>query len=468
MAQNFRGADRDQSFLLPPSIADWLAEDHLAWFVIDAVDQLDMGPFLSAYRADGRGGAAYHPKLMLALLIYAYACGQLSSRKIEQACQTDIAFRVITGNQVPDHTAIARFRQAHSERFAHVFTEVLALCKAAGMTEVGMVAVGGTKLGAPAALSANRTSEQIDPVVAELIAQADRVDRAEDAEHGKDKRGDEPPATLRGRADRRRRFEQAKRVLDEQKAREDAEHDQRLADRAAAEEQAGVKLRGRKPVHPRQRKNVTPSRVNTTDPGSRMMPQRKGGFVQGWNAQAVVNEEQVILAAEITTDTGDAGQLHPMIAATRAELDAAGIGDKVGVLLADAGYASEANLGTLTDDDPDCYIATRNTYRNPAPRLGKRGPVPKNATLVQRMDRKVSTKAGKRVYRRRQAMIEPVFGQIKHGQGITGIPRRGTQAAAAEWKLIAASHNMLKLFRRALHNAREAANVSTATTPAFG
>jgi transposase len=367
VTQNFRGADRDQSFLLPPSIADWLAEDHLAWFVIDAVDQIDMAPFLSAYRADGRGGAAYHPKVMLALLVYAYACGQLSSRKIEKTCQTDVAFRVITGNQVPDHTAIARFRQTHSERFGHVFTEVLALCAAAGMTGVGMIAVDGTKLSAPAALSANRTSEQIDPVAKRLIAEAERIDAAEDAEHGKDKRGDEPPAALRGRADRRQRFEEAKRILDEHKACQDAEHEQRLADRAVAEKEAGVKLRGRKPVHPRQRKDVKPVRVNTTDPESRMMPQRKGGFVQGWNAQAVVNEDQVILAAEITTDTGDAGQLHPMIGATRTQLEAAGIGDDIGVLLADAGYASEANLEKLTDADPDCYIATRNTYRTPEP-----------------------------------------------------------------------------------------------------
>lgn len=445
---------------MPPSIADWLAEDHLAWFVIDAVDQIDMTPFASAYRSDGRGGAAYHPRMMLALLVYAYACGVLSSRKIEQACQTDIAFRVITGNQVPDHTAIARFRQTHSERFGHVFTQVLALCAAAGMTGVGMVAVDGTKLAAPAALSANRTREQIDPVVAELIARAEQTDQAEDAEHGAGSRGDEPPAALRGRADRRRRFTEAKKILDEQRAREDSEHQQRLAERAAAEEAAGVKLRGRKPVHPRQKKNAKPARVNTTDPESRMMPQRRGGYVQGWNAQAVVNEDQVILAAEITTDTGDAHQLHPMIAAARAQLDAAGIDDHVGVLLADAGYANEDNLAALTDTDPDCYIATRNTYRNPEPRLGRRGPVPKNATLLQRMDRKVSTKAGKRIYSRRQAMIEPVFGQIKHGQGITGIPRRGRQAAAAEWKLIAASHNILKLFRRTLRNTQEAAQVS--------
>lgn len=463
MTQNFRGLDRDQSFLLPPSIADWLAEDHLAWFIIDAVDQIDMTPFLSAYRADGRGGAAYHPTVMLALLVYAYACGELSSRKIEKACQTDVAFRVITGNQVPDHTAIARFRQVHSERFGHVFTEILALCAAAGMTGVGMVAVDGTKLSAPAALSANRTGDQIDPVVAALIAQAEQVDAVEDAEHGKDKRGDEPPAALRGRADRRRRFEEAKKILDEHKAREDAEHEQRLAERAAAEEAAGVKLRGRKPVHPRERKDAKPVRVNTTDPESRMMPQRKGGFVQGWNAQAVVNDEQVILAAEITTETGDAHQLHPMIDAVRTQLDAAGIEDTIGVLLADAGYANEANLAALTDEDPDCYIATRNTYRTPEPRLGKRGPIPKDATLVQRMDRKVSTKGGKRVYSRRQAMIEPVFGQIKNCQGITGVARRGKHAAAAEWKLIAASHNILKLFRRTVRNAQEAARVSTAT-----
>lgn len=409
MSFNFLSPDRERAFLLPPSIADWLPEDHLAWFIIDAVEQIDLNPFLSVHRRDGRGGAAYHPAMMLAVMLYAYACGELSSRKIEKACHTDVAFRVITGNQFPDHTAIARFRQKHADKFAHVFTEVLALCAEAGLAGVGVVAIDGTKLGSSAALSANRTSEQIDPIVAKIIADAEAIDAAQDAAH-----------------------------------------EQALQERERVAEETGVKARGRKPVHPREKKGAKPARVNTTDPESKIMPVRKGGFVQGWNGQAAANENQIIIAAEIVTDTNDTALLHPMIGAINNELTSAGITEKVGVLLADAGYATEAALANLTENHPDCFIATRNTYRTPEPRLGTRGPVPKNATLVQRMDRKVSTKHGKSVYRDRQWIIEPVFGQIKHVRSITTLARRGKEAAQAEWKLVTTTHNLLKLFRHTL------------------
>lgn len=437
-------------FLLPPSIADWLDEDHLAWFVIDAVDQMDLGPFLAAYRADGRGGAAYHPRTMLSLLVYAYAIGELSSRRIERACQTDIAFRVITGNQAPDHTVIARFRQTHSDRFAHVFTQVLMLCAQAGMASVGTIAIDGTKLTAAASLSANRGREQVESVVAGLLTQAGQIDRAEDAAHGEDRRGDEPPAVLRGRAARRARFLAAKKALDDRDAHEDAQFAELMAERARVEEQTGKKITGRKPVHPRdrKRKDAKPRRVNTTDPDSAIMPRRGGGFLQGWNAQAVVNDAQIFLAAEVTGDTGDTAQLRPMLDAVTTELTTAQIPAPTHDTraLADAGYASEDNFAALTDNDPDCYIATRNMTRNPEPRLGTRGPIPKNATLVQRMDRKVSTTTGRRIYGQRQAIIEPCFGHIKHARRITHIPRRGKAAATAEWKLITATHNLLKLF----------------------
>ncbi len=450
MGFNFLNADREQVFLVPPSIADWLPEDHLAWFIIDAVEQIDVTPFLASYRRDGRGGAAYHPAMMLSLLVYAYACGELSSRKIEQACHTDVAFRVITGNQFPDHTAIARFRQKHADSFAHVFTEVLALCAQAGLAGVGIVAVDGTKIGSPAALSANKTGEQIDKAVQQIIADAEAVDHAEDAKHGEGVRGDEPPTHLRGRKERRARFEEAKRVLDEQSAAQDTAHEQVVAERERVAEETGTKPRGRKPVHPREKKGVKPARVNTTDPESKIMPVRTGGFVQGWNGQAAANEHQIILAAEIVTDTNDTQLLRPMIDAITNELTRAGITDPVEVLLADAGYATESALATLTENDPDCFIATRNTYKNPEPRLGRRGPIPTDATLVQRMDRKVSTKHGKSVYRDRQWIIEPAFGHIKHTRGITTLARRGQQAARAEWKLVTATHNLLKLFRHSL------------------
>lgn len=203
-------------------------------------------------------------------------------------------------------------------------------------------------------------------------------------------------------------------------------------------------------MHPREKKGAKPARANTTDPESKMIPVRTGGFVQGWNGQAAANEHQVIVAAEIVTNTNDTALLHPMISAINNELEQTGITEQVGVLLADAGYATEAALAKLTNTDPNCFIATRNTYRTPEPRPGRRGPIPKNATLEQRMDRKVSTKQGKSVYRDRQWIIEPVFGQIKHTRKITTLARRGKEAAQTEWKPVTATHNLLKLFRHAL------------------
>ena len=448
MGRNFLVGDRDQLYLLPVSISEWLPEDHLAWFVLDAVDEMDLDGFYAGYREDGWGGAAHHPKMMVALLLYAYSIGLRSSRRIERACQVDVAFRVICANVFVDHTTIARFRQRHEQALKSLFSASLRLCAKAGMVTVGLVAVDGTKIAAPASLQANRTKEVIDAEVEEMFAEVAAADAADDAVFGS-ARGDEPPAALRGRADRRRRFARAKELLDEELAAERQTHDRHLAERAATEAERGKRLRGRKPKAPEDKAGYKPSKVNTSDPESKVMS-TVNGFVQGYNAQAVANQDQVIVAAAVTDEHNDVHQLHPMIDATRAALAAAGIDEPPATLLADAGYASEENFAALADDDPDCYVATRNMHNNPTPRSGRRGPLRADASLVDKMDRKVSRKAGRAIYRRRQAIIEPVFGQIKDARGIRRFMRRGKAAADSEWKLIAGTHNILKLYRRVL------------------
>jgi transposase len=454
VAYNFLADDRDQLYLLPVSVAEWLPEDHLAYFVLDAVEEMDLSAFYADYRQDGWGGAARHPKTMVTLLLYAYCLGVRSSRQIERACQVDVAFRVICANAGPDHTTIARFRQRHEQALKTIFTGSLRLCAKAGMTAVGLVAVDGTKMAANASMQANRGKDAIDAVVDKMFAEAAAVDAAEDAQFGGD-RGDEPPAGLRGRADRRRRFTQAKQLLDQELDEQRRAHEAHLAERAATEAERGKKLRGRKPKPPQDKAGHKERKVNTTDPESKVMSTSKG-FVQGYNAQAVANEEQVILAAEVTDEHNDSQQLHPMIDATNASLAEAGIPERPDKLVADAGYASEENFAGLDDGDPDCFVATRNMRNNPTPRTGRRGPLRKDATLVDRMDRKVSVKKGKAIYRRRQQIIEPVFGQIKDARGIRSFMRRGKAAADSEWKLICGTHNLLKLYRRALANASAA------------
>jgi transposase len=450
VAYNFRPVEEDQLFLMTPSLAEWLPEDHLAFFVRDAVDAIDLSKFCAGYRDDGWGGAAYEPKMMVALLLYAYCVGVRSSRQIERACAVDVAFRLLAANQRPDHSSIARFRQRHEQALKDLFVASLALCARAGMASVGLVALDGTKMAAAASKAANRTRKSIEAEVEAMFAEAAATDEAEDVRFGT-KRGDEPPARLRSRAERRRRFAQAKQVLDAEEAAERAEHEAQLARRAATEALRGRKLRGRKPKPPADKAGHKPAQVNTTDPDSRMMATAQG-FIQGYNAQAVANDRQVIVAAEVTDERNDLAQLHPMIAATNATLAAAGITARPEKLLADAGYASEANLTSLGADDPDAYIATRNMRANPTPRTGTRGPLRADATAIDKMDRKVSRKAGRALYKHRQQIIEPIFGQIKDARGIRRFTRRGRTAVDAEWKLIAATHNLLKLYRRALIN----------------
>ena len=323
MAYNFLAVERDQLYLMPPSVTDWLEEDHLAFFVLDAVDEMDLDLFYAKYRQDGCGAPAHDPKMMVALLVYAYCLGVRSSRQIERACHVDVAFRVVAANQTPDHTTIARFRQGHEAALKEVFSASLRLCARAGMAKVGLVALDGTKMAAPASMQKNRTSDAIDEEVDKMFADAKATDEAEDAQFG-DARGDELPAVLRGRAERKRRFKAAKELLDKELGDQRKAHEAHLAERQAEEERRGKKLRGRKPKAPEDKAGAKEKKVNTTDPESKVMSTAKG-FLQGYNAQAVANEDQVIVAASVTDEQNDMGQLHPIIEVTKTSLAEAGL-----------------------------------------------------------------------------------------------------------------------------------------------
>lgn len=439
---NFVGFDRDQLLLMPPSLAEWLPEDHLAWFMIDAVGQLDLSAFYGSYRDDGWGRAAHHPEMMVTLLLYAYSTGVVSSRRIEQACLTDVAFRVITANVRPDHTTIARFRRRHLAALKGLFVQSLRLCAEAGLVRVGLIAVDGTKIAGAASIDSGRSRQFIDDAVDKMMKDAESADLADDASDD----DDVPPGVLRGRKARLERFAAAKAVLDERDAAERAVQEAKISDREARNvdevARTGKRLRGRLPAP------FVPdpdARANVTDADTRVM-KTKRGFLQGFNAQAAATKDQIVVAAEVTNDQGDVHQLEPVIAAANEALEAAGVDDQIGVVVADAGYLSDANL--TTEHGPEVLIATKNRRKHqPEDRPAPRGRIPKSATPRERMDRKLATKRGQRLYRQRSAIIEPVFGQIKHNRGRRTFLLRGLDAVEMEWKLWCATHNLLKLFR---------------------
>ena len=443
MPYNFQDFERDQLYLLPPSITEWLPEDHLAYFISDVVDGMDLSAFYTDYREDGWGGSAHHPKMMVALLLYAYCVGVRSSRQIERACRYDIAFRVICAAQTPDHTTIARFRQRHEKALAGVFKVSLQLCHRAGMAKVGVVALDGTKIAGRASVRANQTQATIDAQVERMLREAEALDASEDARFGEGSGETETPAHLRGRKERQQRLAEVKREIDAELQAEQARHEADLAERAARARSTGKQVSGRKPLEPKQRRRRREPRRNTSDPESRLMVGLNGGILQGYNAQAAANQEQVIVAAVVTNEQTDARQLLPMIEATSKALGDAGIDEQPGVVLADAGYASEANFAGLPDG-LEAYVATRNLYR-------KEGFVPTRAgSLRAEMEHKVLSEPGREIYSKRQEMIEPVFGQLKEGLGFRRFSRLGKAAADAEWKFLAGVHNLLKLYRRGL------------------
>ena len=450
MAFNFVVCDRDQELLLPPSLREWLPEDHLAWFVIDAVEELDLGAFYAAYRGDGWGRAAFDPKMMVALLLYAYAVGERSSRQIERRCREDVAFRVTTANAVPDHATIARFRGRHERALAATFVQVLALCAKAGLVSVGVVALDGSLLAGNASPRATCSYGAICKEVDRILAEAAEADAAEDERFG-EARGDELPAELADPRSRRERLRRCKEQLEQEQAADEAAYQANLESRAAWEAEHGRRLTGRKPTPPDPAARAG-RKINTTDPDTWLMKRAGGKAVQGYNAQVVAGAGQVIVAAQVTQARNDGDQLAPMVAQTTETLREAGIEEPVGTVLADGGYWNSSAISEVRAQGIDVLIPTQDRKRTKprtlAPRQGKE---------AQRIEAVLSRPEGQALYRRRQQIVEPVFAHTKVIRRSDRFLRRGLAACQAEWKLIAATHNLLKLWRAGLAHAQTTA-----------
>ena len=462
MSKNFRTCDLDQPFLLPPSLQDWLPESHLARFIAELVPGLDLSKIYGFYgRRDGRGKAAYHPVMMVRVLVYGYCVGVMSSRRVERASYDDIAFRYLCADQHPDHDTIAAFRQQHLPVLAQLFTQILQLCNKAGLVKLGHVAIDGTKVQANAskhkAMSYDRMEEkekQLKAEVEKLLAQAAETDAAEDALYGKGNRGDELTGELARRESRLKKIAEAKAAL-EQEARERAEAakkvaEDKLEERRKKEEARGKKFGGRPPQipNPEQARPEAQAQRNFTDPESRIMPDgaHKGAFMQAYNAQiAVDSAAQIIVAAELTQESNDKQQLAPMLERVEQNL-----GAKPEAVSADAGYCSEAQLTDKRVEGIELDVAT-GKQKHGLPEPGAVVPPGELAvasdSAVERMKQKLRTEPGRAVYKMRKAIVEPVFGQIKAARGIRAFLLRGLVKVSAEWKLICAAHNVLKMFR---------------------
>jgi transposase len=419
--------------LMPPDVRDWVEPGHLAWFVVDAVGELDLTAFYARYRQDGWGRAAYDPAVMVALVLYAYCSGIRSARAIERRCVEDVAFRVVAANLAPDHATIARFRADHERALAGLFGQVLAMCQRAGLVRAGVVAVDSTTVAANASGLQNKTYEEL---AREILKEAAEIDAAEDELYG-DKRGDELPPEL---TDPKRRRTRIRELLDELDAEQRAEQQAReamLERRAEHERRTGRRPAGRPPrEQTKQAEKVR--RVNVTDPDSRPVKTPRG-FIQGYNAHAVVGDRQIVIAADVTSGSSDAGQLAPLMAAARAELAAAG-GEDPAVVVADAGYWAGAQISALEAGGIRVLVPP-DAHTRAAPNPRRRG------GLYAHMRQRLASDDGAALYKRRMTMIEPIFGQTNTNRRADRFQRRGLPAVRSEWRLITATHNLLKLWR---------------------
>jgi transposase len=458
MSKTFRPYELNQRLLLPPDLREWLPEDHLAFFVSDVVDALDLSAIFTSYeRGDGRGQPPYAPALMVKLLVSAYCTGKPSSRQIERATYEEVAYRVLAADQHPAHASIADFRKRHLAALANLFGQGRRLGQAAGLVKLGHVALEGTKVKANAskhkAMSYGRMAvaeQKLEEEVQALLAQAGAVDRTEDARYGQGQRGDELPAELARRESRLRKIREAKAAL-EQEAKAEAEAaaaaaHAKIAERQRHEAETGQKAKGRAPTvpDPAQARPEAKAQRNFTDPESRIMKDgATKAFEQAYNAQAAVdNQAQVIVAAAVTQEANDKQQLVPMLVA---------VADNTGQLpekvSADTGFFSEANVTDPQVKGGDLYVPPERPPRTaPVPLVPAEGAAPEGSVREQ-MRHKLQTPAGHAVYKMRKAIVEPVFGQIKEGRGFRRFSVRGLAQVAAEWTFICLTHNLLKLFR---------------------
>jgi len=489
MSYNFIRVDRDQQFLLPENMRDWLPEGDLAYFVIDIMAQMDLSAFYAPYRQDGWGAAAYDPAMMVTLLTYAYCVDERSSRKIERLCCRDVAFRVIAGNHIPDHATIARFRRAHEDAVQEIFTQVLELCEWAGLIDTSLAAVDGTKIKAVASLDANRShaslSKEYEELARRILAEAEAVDACEDRLYGPGVRGEELRDELRDPKARQARIRERLALMEAQ-AEVAAGEQRKKIDEREKRRQAGEKV-GRRPLPPEEVSDrfLKKARVNTTDPDSRIMKGARG-FVQGSGAQVAVTKDQIIVATRLTNEEADWHQLYPIVELAAENLAGVGVQEPLGCVVADAGYGCEDNLKeaerreeeSLKEGGAPCphfLIATKGARElalelaapaaqeaagsaapsiqeeHPADHLPAERETPENLTVVERMERKLKTAEGRETYAKRGMTVEPVFGQLKEARGFERFMRRGLRACQSEFLLMCATHNLLKLWR--LHSA---------------
>jgi transposase len=443
MSKQFRPWNPDQSYLFSPSPRDWLPENHLVYFLLDVVPQMNLQPILQPYLAEERGQPPYHPTLLVTLLLYGYATGTFSSRRLMARCETDAAFRVLVGDDVPDFRTISDFRKRHLTALEGLFVDVLKLCARAGLVKVGRIALDGSKVKANAsrhkAMSYDYLLEEekrLRQEISALLARAEAADQAEDQSYGSARRGDELSAELARRESRLKKIREAKASL-EAEAREQA----RAAE--ARRQQEGKPPSGN---DPEQAKPEPKAQYNFTDPQSQIMKVSNKGWDQCLNAQVVVNEHQIIVAADVTNETNDKQQVQPMIEQTQQNVVAAGVTETIKEALGDSGFYSAANVEYLQGQAIDPYLATER-LKHHEQLAAPRGRCPKGLTAKQRMARKLRTKQGRERYARRKGMVEPVFGQIKQGRGFRQFGLRGRKKMRAEWRLVSLTHNLLKLWR---------------------
>lgn len=446
MPKVYREYEPDQDFLLPPSLKEWLPERHLAYFISEVVDEMDLSEIFDYYGKEERGQPPYHPRMMVKVLLYAYCKGVRSSRKIAQHLEEDVGFRVLAANNQPDFRTISDFRKTHLERLKELFVYVLRLCQKARLVKLGYVALDGTKVKANAskhkAMSYGRMCEaekELEEEVKRLLSEAERIDDEEDKLYGRDRRGDELPEELARRETRLKRIREAKAALEAQARRkaeesrkekhQDAEKpDSAIVEQKASEDQEGV---------PESR-----AQYNFTDPESRIMKNSDKAYVQAYNAVAVVDgANQIVVACDVSDNPADSVSMLGMVEQTERNC-----GKKPKRVLADAGHFSEHNIVALEEKGIDAYIAPDKQRHTDKSQAAPKGRIPLSLSIKERMRRKLRTKKGKETYAKRKWIVEPPFGQIKQARGIRQFLLRGKREVCGEWSLISTTHNLLKLY----------------------
>jgi transposase len=444
MEKTFKTCDRKQMLLLPPSLMEWLPKGHLVYFITDVVERLDLSKIYESYKGDGRGQPPYEPRMMTALLLYAYCTGVPSSRQIEKKTYEDVAFRVIAANRHPDHDSICDFRKRHLKALAGLFLQTLRLCQEAGLVKLGHVALDGTKIKANAskhkAMSYGRmkkTKEELEKEIEGLLKSAETADKEDDQKYGKSKKGWDLPDELQRKETRLKKIEEAMEALEEE-ARQEANQKQEAKKAKTGQKQPPASQPP--PVAPPYK-----AQRNFTDPDSRIMKvSSTNSFEQCYNGQAIVDDSfQVIVAAGLSQNANDLDEVEPILDILEQNLGKIPHGMAI---TTDAGYFSETNLMLFEDALLDPFMAPKKMKHGEVlPPV--RGRPPDDMTPKERMIRKLSTKRGQEIYSKRKSTVEPVFGQIKQARGLRQFSLRGYQNASAEWQMWCLSHNLLKLYR---------------------